>query len=107
MGFTRNIEPWAKNPRASAHPPPSLSSSGRVTSDSVLPTRKRSLFPLAPESPRKKSRRASHGMPVSSVLTHTGLSTMCALILLACCLAAWPIHLCTTRPVARIFHIID
>lgn len=32
---------------------------------------------------------------------------MCALIILACCLAAWPIHLCTTRPVARMLGLID
>lgn len=31
---------------------------------------------------------------------------MCALIILACCLAAWPIHLCITRPLARIFKLI-
>ena len=32
---------------------------------------------------------------------------MTALILLACCLAAWPIHLSTTRPVARMLNLID
>lgn len=31
---------------------------------------------------------------------------MFALIILACCLAAWPIHLCTTRPAARLLGII-
>lgn len=32
---------------------------------------------------------------------------MCALIVLACCLAAWLIHPCTTHPVARILRLID
>lgn len=32
---------------------------------------------------------------------------MTALILLACCLAAWPIHLCTARPVARMLGLIN
>lgn len=68
---------------------------------------KESLPTLAPESLRKNPRRASHVVPVLSVATHTGLSTMCALIVLACCLAAWPIHLCTTRPVARMLGLID
>ena len=31
---------------------------------------------------------------------------MYTLILLACCLAAWPIHHCTTRPVARMLNLI-
>ena len=31
---------------------------------------------------------------------------MYALILLACCLAAWPIHLCITRPIARMLDLI-
>lgn len=31
---------------------------------------------------------------------------MCALILIACCLAAYPIHLSITRPIARIFELI-
>lgn len=32
---------------------------------------------------------------------------MCALILLTCCLAAWPIHLTITRPLARMLGLID
>lgn len=32
---------------------------------------------------------------------------MSALIILACCLAAWPIHHCTTRPVARMLGLIN
>lgn len=32
---------------------------------------------------------------------------MYALIILACCLAAWPIHLYTTRPIARLLGVID
>jgi len=31
---------------------------------------------------------------------------MYALIILACCLAAWPIHLCITRPLAQMFKLI-
>lgn len=68
--------------------------------------KKESLPPLAPESPRKNSRRATHVMPVLSVPTHTGLSTMCALIIVACSIAAWYIHLAITRPLARIFKLI-
>lgn len=68
--------------------------------------KKESLPTLAPESPRKKPRRASRVVPVLSVPTNTGLSTMCALIVLACCLAAWPIHLCITRPIARMLGLI-
>lgn len=69
--------------------------------------KKESLPPSLPSRLEKNSRRATHVMPVLSVPTHTGLSTMCALIILACCLAAWPIHLCTTRPVARMLGLID
>jgi hypothetical protein len=29
------------------------------------------------------------------------------LILLACALAAWPIHLCITRPIIRMMGLID
>lgn len=32
---------------------------------------------------------------------------MLTLILIACCFAAWPIHLCITRPVARMLGLID
>lgn len=32
---------------------------------------------------------------------------MFALILLACCFAAWPVHLCITRPVLRMLDLID
>jgi hypothetical protein len=32
---------------------------------------------------------------------------MYALILLACCFAAWPIHLFITRPAAKLLGLID
>jgi hypothetical protein len=90
--------------RDTPSPTPSLATphfgfGSRVANKESLPT-------LAPESPRTKSRRATHVVPVLSVATHTGLSTMCALLILACCLAAWPIHLCITRPVARMLGLI-
>ena len=60
-----------------------------------------------PAPRRPKTSGASRHMPVLSVLTHTGLSTMCVLIILACSFAAWPIHLCITRPVARMLGLIN
>lgn len=32
---------------------------------------------------------------------------MYALIIFACCLTAWPIHLCITRPLAETLGLID
>lgn len=32
---------------------------------------------------------------------------MTALLLLACSLAAWPIHRCTTRPIARMLGLTN
>lgn len=69
--------------------------------------KKESLPTLAPESLRKNPRRASRVVPVLSVPTNTGVSTMCALILLTCCLAAWPIHLFITRPVAKLLGLVN
>ena len=71
------------------------------------PHPKKESLPPSPLAHRSKNCGASHRMPVLSVLTHTGLSTMTAIILLACCLAAWPIHLSITRPVARMLGLID
>jgi len=45
-------------------------------------------------------------MPVLSDFT-TNWRTHMALILLACCFAAWPIHLCITRPIIRMMGLID
>ena len=45
-------------------------------------------------------------MPVLSDFT-TNWRTHMALILLACCFAAWAIHLCITRPLIRMMGLID
>lgn len=92
--------------RLGTPPPPSSSSREGDFGFGSPPPEKESLPSSLPSRLEKNSRRASHVMPVLSDFTNWR-THMYALIILACCFAAWPIHLCITRPIIRMMGLID
>lgn len=101
----RNLENWSTSLRDT--PSPTSPLAPPYFGFGSPPPEKESLPSSFPSRLEKSSTCFARHARVERFHNQLEDSTMYALILLACCLAAWPIHIFVARPVARMLGLID